>query len=66
MLVVFYSKVKGKIEKFTKKSEKQQEHTHILSKLLSLYKDKCCVNFKVDRSNIICNIVSYRKVIGTL
>ena len=35
--VVLHTKVKGKIEKFTKESEKQQEHNHILSILGNTY-----------------------------
>ena len=60
--VVLQSKVKSKIENIHKKSEKQKEHNHILCRLGSPERDECCVNFKVDPSNIINIIVSYRKV----
>ena len=59
--VVLYCKVNGKIEKFTKKSEKQ-EQKNILSRLGNPQGDTCCVNFRDDPSNYICVIVSYRKV----
>ena len=52
--VVLHSKVKGKIEKFTK----QQKN----NKRLGKKKQKRSVTSRVDPRNIICVIVSYRKV----
>ena len=61
--VVLYTKANGRIEKFTKKSEKQ-EHNHIKISIEKPIRDvyTCCVNVRVDPSNNSCDIVSYRKV----